>query len=390
MSATPTIDSIHLRRGAHRSREEGLSVTEAIAYVAGEEHSDRPACLSPVLGVFLSTWSDALDDETRQRLLPYVPRAIGTANDGRDERRGWLALDWLVRVHAPAWLELVSVAELVEHAGALRALPELRDEASLEWARGEIAAAAGYAAAAAGRDYNLEDILGAEPRVAAGRAAKAAARLALRADAAGVVAWTAETAFMAASTEATIRGHWVASGEADRGVAGPRGYAPTTRTAAWRAAGIAAGLAAGIVAGLAAGIAAGLVAGLVAGIAAGLGAGLVALIVAVLVTGFGSGRAAGAVARTPLRTAARAAGMAALAAAGVTVWVAARVAGFDAGNAVWAASGAAGVIASAAAAAVAGEAVSKAATTAELEPTARKLQESAFELLDRLIDPATL
>ena len=382
MSATPTIDSIHLRRGAHRSREEGLSVTEAIAYVAGEEHSDRPACLSPVLGVFLSTWSDALDDETRQRLLPYVPRAIGTANDGRDERRGWLALDWLVRVHAPAWLELVSVAELVEHAGALRALPELRDEASLEWARGEIAAAAGYAAAAAGRDYNLEDVLGAEPRVAAGRAAKAAARLALRADAAGVVAWTAETAFMAASWEATTTGHWVASGKADRGVAGPRGYAPTTRTAAWRAAGIAAGLAAGI--------AAGLVAGLVAGIAAGLGAGLVAWIVTVLVTGFGSGRAAGAVARTPLRTAARAAGMAALAAAWVAVWVAARVAGFDAGNAVWAASGAAGVIASAAAAAVAGEAVSKAAATAELEPTARKLQESAFELLDRLIDPATL
>jgi hypothetical protein len=38
----------------------------------------------------------------------------------------------------------------------------------------------------------------------------------------------------------------------------------------------------------------------------------------------------------------------------------------------------------------ANQAAFRAAAKAELEPTARELQESAFELLDRLIDPATL
>ena len=397
MPATPNIDSIHLK-GAHRSRAEGLSVTEAIAYVAGEEHSDRPACLSPVLGAFLSTWSDALDDETRQRLLPYVPRAIGTADDGRDERRGWLALDWLVRVHAPAWLELYSAADLVGHARALRALPELRDEASLGGASGEIAATAAAAECAAAMPQALneaelrliDEAIKAVPRADRGRAAAVAAWAAARtgggaaAGAAGFIVHEAAPtdAAWAVSRKALSTGYRVVSGKVDRGQATA---APAARAAGWRVAGIVAGIVAGVAAGIAAGIAVALLAGIVAGIVAGIAAAVVA--------GIAAGAATPVAARTPLRAAARAAGMAAVGA----VWAAAWVGGLDAGNALWIAAGAAGVIASLAAPAVAHMAVFSAAARAEIEPSARELeaaarelQESAFELLDRLIAPATL
>ena len=82
----------------------------------------HPSSVSPVLAVFLRSWNDSLDDETRQKLKPYAARAIGTAYDGRDEERGWLCVDWLARTQLPAWLEL---AGLVEQAAAVRALPAI-------------------------------------------------------------------------------------------------------------------------------------------------------------------------------------------------------------------------------------------------------------------------
>lgn len=126
------LDTIRLKRGEHASPEDGLCVMEAAAWVAGEPHSDHPDCVSPVLGAFMRRWNDDLDDEGRQKLKPFILRAVGTGGDGQDEARGWLALDWLVRVHLPAWLGLAGFAD---EAGALRALLPLRDEDSLDAAR---------------------------------------------------------------------------------------------------------------------------------------------------------------------------------------------------------------------------------------------------------------
>ena len=53
----------------------------------------------------------------------WVPRLVGSrGDDATEERRAYLALDWLVRVHTPVWLDLVPA--LASHAAALRALPE--------------------------------------------------------------------------------------------------------------------------------------------------------------------------------------------------------------------------------------------------------------------------
>lgn len=120
-----------LGKGSHSSIEHGMCVMEAVSYVAGEPWSDRPACASPTIGAFLRTWNDALpDDEARTRLLgPLIPRLPGTAADDATElRRSYMALDWMVRVMAPAWLEL---AGLGEHAALLRDLGEICDELSV-------------------------------------------------------------------------------------------------------------------------------------------------------------------------------------------------------------------------------------------------------------------
>ena len=88
-----------------------MCIMEAVAFVAGEAWSDTPACASPAVGAFLRTWNDALSDDDRDRLLPaavWVPRLVGSrGDDATEERRAYLALDWLVRVHTPAWLDLV-------------------------------------------------------------------------------------------------------------------------------------------------------------------------------------------------------------------------------------------------------------------------------------------
>ena len=119
-----TIDltNIVLKHGSHASREDGMCAMEAAAYVAGEDHRDHPKCVCPVIGAFMRSWNDNLpDDESRTRLLlPLIPKIINTVGSVKKEsQRSWMALDWLARECAPAWLD---AAGLGEHAAALRAL----------------------------------------------------------------------------------------------------------------------------------------------------------------------------------------------------------------------------------------------------------------------------
>jgi hypothetical protein len=205
---------LRLDRGSHPAPfdAEGnptLCAMEFAAYLAGGEHSDSPACVSPVLLRFLVRWNDDLDDGTRQRLRPYIARTIGTAGDGQDEARSYMALDWLIRVHTPAFL---AAAGLTDEADKLRGLAEIE---------------------------GIEAAKAAGPKVrAAGDAARAAAGDAAR-DAAWAAAWAAvgDAAWAAAGDAAGAAARaaaWDAAGAAAWGAAG---------AAAWGAAGAAAGAA---------------------------------------------------------------------------------------------------------------------------------------------------
>ena len=189
-----TIDTITLATGAHSKPESGMCLLEAASYVAGEAFSDRPQCVSPVLGAFGRALNDVLPDASRQRLVPLIPRIIGTRDDGHDERRSYIALDWLIRTYLPAFLDLA----LPDEAAKVRALQPITDMPTAEAAGPVVRAAWEAAGDAAG------EAAGAAARAAAGEAARAAAGEAAG-DAAGDVAGAAARAAARAAAGVSAR-----------------------------------------------------------------------------------------------------------------------------------------------------------------------------------------
>ena len=80
---TEELATITLKSGSHAKREEGVCAMEAVAWLAGEPHSDAPACTSPVIASFLRRWNDILPtDAERNRLLrPLLPLMVDTKVD---------------------------------------------------------------------------------------------------------------------------------------------------------------------------------------------------------------------------------------------------------------------------------------------------------------------
>lgn len=210
------LDSLILAKGKHATPEEGFCIIEAVAWEAGEPFSDHPTCASPVIGEFLRAWNDAMNDTDRQMLKPLIPRLVGTAaSDAVEQRRSWMALDWMIRVSAPAWLRL---AKLESEAVALESCAEVWDAETARAAQGALDIAQRQAAAtgeatrpatgeavwATTREATREATR-ATTRATAGEAACAVARAA---------AWAAARAARAVARAATWEAAWVAAGEA--------------------------------------------------------------------------------------------------------------------------------------------------------------------------------
>jgi hypothetical protein len=124
----PMTSDYTLAYGTHPNPDDGRCAMEWVAHIAGEPHSDQPACVSPVVRALCVALNDGLDCSARQRLRPYLTRTIGTSRDGLDERRAWMALDWLIRVYAPTWLRR---AGLGDAAARLAGCPATTDASSL-------------------------------------------------------------------------------------------------------------------------------------------------------------------------------------------------------------------------------------------------------------------
>lgn len=123
------LDKIMLLKGAHTPPDDDGKINgcamEVASWLTGEPWSDHPECVCPVIGAFTRAWNDGMpDDDDRNTILkPLLLRLIGTRGSvALAERRAMMAADWLVRVHAPAWLRR---AKLDAHAEALESLPEI-------------------------------------------------------------------------------------------------------------------------------------------------------------------------------------------------------------------------------------------------------------------------
>jgi hypothetical protein len=172
-----------LAYGTHATPRDGRCAMEWVSYLAGEPHSDQPACVSPVLRAMCIALNDGLDQEPRQRLRPYLTRTIGTADDGLDTSRGWMAMDWLARVYTPAWLHL---AGLTDRAQRLEAAREVTDPDTLREALELLEAGRRDARTARARAFGAPLPAGWAAAVAAGVAGREAAWAC-----AGAAAWAA-------------------------------------------------------------------------------------------------------------------------------------------------------------------------------------------------------
>ena len=66
-----------------------MCVMSLVACLAGEEHTDSPACASPLIRAFAIPLNDNMPHTVRQRLKPFAPRILGT-QDGQDAVRAEL------------------------------------------------------------------------------------------------------------------------------------------------------------------------------------------------------------------------------------------------------------------------------------------------------------
>lgn len=191
------LDELTLDAGAHHDATPGQwCLMEATAYLAGEPWSDHPACVSPVLGAYGRGLNDAWDDVQRQQLVPFIPRLLGTADDGQDEARSYLALDWLLRTYTPAWLDL---AGHMAEAAALREHRRIVDMAAVRSI--EPAAQAAQAAAWSAAWSSAESAARSAAGSAAWRAAWSAAWRAAG-PAARSAAWLAASSALTPTVEA--------------------------------------------------------------------------------------------------------------------------------------------------------------------------------------------
>lgn len=93
---------------------------------AFEDVMARPD-VCPVLQAFVRDWyhSARFDKYDQWEALDqYLPLLPGTAGGpALAERRAWMAVDWLLRVNFPAWLDLLPLTH--RHAAELRSLPPI-------------------------------------------------------------------------------------------------------------------------------------------------------------------------------------------------------------------------------------------------------------------------
>jgi hypothetical protein len=100
--------TIKLRKGKHTSPEDGACVMELASMLAGEQFSDHPASVCPVIGSFLRAYNDSVDDARRQDLYAYASRVVGTRASAEVQReRAERLLEWAAELRQRRWTRVL-------------------------------------------------------------------------------------------------------------------------------------------------------------------------------------------------------------------------------------------------------------------------------------------
>jgi hypothetical protein len=78
--------TIKLSKGKHTGPEDGACVMELASMLAGEPFTDHPVSVCPVIGSFLRSYNDSIDERRRQSLYDYASRVVGSRSTQRTQQ----------------------------------------------------------------------------------------------------------------------------------------------------------------------------------------------------------------------------------------------------------------------------------------------------------------
>jgi hypothetical protein len=154
--------------GKHEEASREMCIMEAEAYIAGERHSDRPACVDPVLADMARRVNDWMtQDERDEFLAPMLGQFAGTiGTEGHRIARACIVFDYTFRRIIPIYLrvrgrnsdatalELFPPIENLKQAEQVAKLAQRHAAAAANAAAAAYADAAAYAATAANAAAN--------------------------------------------------------------------------------------------------------------------------------------------------------------------------------------------------------------------------------------------
>ncbi len=135
--------TMRLSRGKHRSPEDGACVMELASMLAGEDFGDHPTSVCPVIGSFLRSYNDAIDDDRRQDLYTYASAVVGSRGSSElQNARADRLVAWIAAQRRRRWtrfglstrLRALAPRPLDDMLGphAVRAMRRLDDRAHAE------------------------------------------------------------------------------------------------------------------------------------------------------------------------------------------------------------------------------------------------------------------
>ena len=94
---------------------------DAINWLVHGVHGDRPACASPAISSFVMKGNDSMPDDTRQRLLAFLPRIAGSRSEAHEEARVAIMVIAAQRWAVAAATEAAAAKEAAAVAAATKA-----------------------------------------------------------------------------------------------------------------------------------------------------------------------------------------------------------------------------------------------------------------------------
>ena len=149
--AATELETLVLKYGAHQTRDDGMCIMEAVAWAAGEPHSDAPSCACPVIASFARRLNDRIsDDAMRTRIMrPLVMLLLNTrASRANMVKRAYIAADFAAREAAPVALEARGFRDWAAKCRELAPLTDRETAKAAEKVLRADAAASAYAYAA--------------------------------------------------------------------------------------------------------------------------------------------------------------------------------------------------------------------------------------------------